>query len=274
MTEHDKPRGEAEADGILEPGTVFRDRLDDGVEGPEMVVLAPGSFLMGSSDSDKQAEDDEKPAHYVTIGYSFAVGRYLVTREEHHRFLESLKRREYRDFAWSTKRRQPANGVGWYDAKAYVAWLSEQTGKPYRLLSEAEWEYACRAGTETRYHVGDEITREDACINHARNTEVGSYPPNPWKLYDMHGNVWEWVEDCWHDSYYHMPYPGAPCDGSAWTSSEDHGDRRVLRGGARDDRAEWVRSAARDSSTTRDWANFSDYAINHIGFRVARGLDQ
>ncbi len=274
MPEHYEPNGETEPADINEPGTVFRDRLVEGSEGPEMVVLPTGSFLMGSPDSDEQAEDDEKPAHYVTIGYSFAVGRYPVTREEHHRFVESLKRREYRDYPWSAKRRRPAKGVGWYDAKAYVAWLSEQTGKQYRLLSEAEWEYACRAGTETRYNVGDEITAEDACIDHRGSTEVGSYLPNPWKLYDMHGNMWEWVEDCWHDSYYYMPYPGAPGDGGAWTTSEDHGDRRVLRGGSWQDITRHARSASRASRKTLDWASFASYQIGDIGFRIARTLDR
>ena len=129
MTEHYEPNGEAEPAGIIESGRVFRDRLVEGSEGPEMVVLPPGSFLMGSPDSDELADDSEKPAHYVTIGYSFAVGRYPVTCEEHHQFAESLKRREHRPFAWSKLRRRPVTEVGWYEAKAYVAWLSEQTGE-------------------------------------------------------------------------------------------------------------------------------------------------
>ena len=274
MTEHYEPNGEAEPAGIIESGRVFRDRLVEGSEGPEMVVLPPGSFLMGSPDSDELADDSEKPAHYVTIGYSFAVGRYPVTCEEHHQFAESLKRREHRPFAWSKLRRRPVTEVGWYEAKAYVAWLSEQTGKQYRLLSEAEWEYACRAETETRYNVGDEITAEDASIDHRETAEVGSYPPNAWKLHDMHGNVFEWVEDCWHDSYYYMPYPGAPGDGGAWTTSEDNGDRRVLRSGSYHDIAKWARSAARHSLTTRDWDSYSSFQINDIDFRVARTIDQ
>lgn len=281
MAEHEEPKGGGEPAGIIEPGTVFRDRLSDGAEGPEMVALPPGEFLMGSPDSDADAGDDEKPQHYVAIGYSFAIGRYPVTFGEYDRFVEALGRRKHDGFAWASFRLLPATGMSWYDARNYAAWLSEQTGKQYRLLSEAEWEYACRAGTETRYAVGDEITVEDAvfersdfvqAVNFGETVEVGFFPPNPWKLHDMHGNVWEWVEDCWHDSYYYMPYPGAPADGAAWTGGgDDH--VRVLRGGSLYGEAEDLRSASRSRMNTRDWDSYYEYQTADIGFRLARTLD-
>jgi formylglycine-generating enzyme required for sulfatase activity len=154
--------------------------------------------------------------------------------------------------------------VSWHDAKAYARWLSNETGQPYRLLSEAEWEYACRAGTTTRYSWGDDPpTPEQANFdqNVGKTTEVGSYLPNPWGLCDMHGNVWEWVEDCWNESY-----AGAPSDGSAWTSG-DYFLRVVLRGGSWYSGPEYLGSADR----FRDGTNVRDAGF---GFRVARTLSR
>lgn len=113
--------------------------------------------------------------------------------------------------------RRPAINLSWYDAKAYVEWLAGEARQPYRLLSEAEWEYACRAGTTTRHWWGDVTTSENANFgqNVGRTSEVGAYPANPWGLYDIHGNVWEWVEDAWHGSY-----DGAPDDGGAWVQGK------------------------------------------------------
>ena len=157
---------------------------------------------------------------------------------------------------------RPVINVDWEDAKAFVAWLSVQTGQRYRLLSEAEWEYACRAGTTTRYWWGDEITPENANYgqNVGKTSEVGKYPANPFGLYDMHGNVWEWVEDCWNDSY-----EGAPDDGSAWTSGDCR--RRVLRGGSWDSDPGILRSACRVGIDT-------DGRYNTVGLRVARTLSR
>jgi formylglycine-generating enzyme required for sulfatase activity len=137
-----------------------------------------------------------------------------------------------------------------------------ETGQPYRLLSEAEWEYACRAGMTTRYSWSDDPpTPEQANFDLTirRTSEVGAYPPNPWGLYDMHGNVWEWVEDCWHESY-----EGAPTDGSAWLEEDGGGcGRRVLRGGSWDNGPGYLRSAYRGR-------NSAGVRNNVIGFRVAR----
>jgi formylglycine-generating enzyme required for sulfatase activity len=268
---------DADQAGVIEPGTVFCDPLADGAEGPEMVALPPGQFLMGSPDSDADAEDNEKPQYHVTIGYAFAVGRYPVTEVEYHRFAVSMGRAKRESNVWPSHERKPANSVSWGDAKTYVMWLSEQTGREYRPLSEAEWEYACRAGTETRYAVGHEISPEDAVFGRSDSIpdtyDVGSHPPNFWNLCDMHGNVWEWVEDRWHDSYYHMPFPGAPTDGSAWMSGGD-ADKRVQRGGSMYEDAKHLRSASRNWQNIRDPGSYYDFQIRDDGFRVARTLDQ
>jgi formylglycine-generating enzyme required for sulfatase activity len=223
-----------------------------------MVVLPAGTFMMGSPGTDKEAYKDEKPRHKVTIGYRFAVGRYPVTFEEYDRFCETVGVEKPGDEGWGRGRR-PVINVSWEDARAYAEWLSKQTGKSYRLLSEAEWEYACRAGTTTRYSVGDTITDKDANFNSnvGKTTEVGSYEPNAWGLYDMHGNVWEWVEDVWHETY-----EGAPDNGKAWTTDGDR-DTRVLRGGSWDDDTRYLRSAGRNRGST-DVRNYLS------GLRLAR----
>ena len=167
--------------------------------------------------------DWEKPQHRVTIREPFATGRFPVTRGEFAAFVEATGHDMSGGcWVWSGKEwkldptadwcapgfaqtdRHPVVGVGWHDAQAYLEWLGRETGQPYRLLSEAEWEFACRAGTASRYSWGDAApTREQA--NFGRNlggtSEVGAYPPNAWGLYEMHGNVLEWVEDCWNDGY-------------------------------------------------------------------------
>jgi formylglycine-generating enzyme required for sulfatase activity len=277
LTKKRTDKGESEPAGVIEPGTVFRDTLRDGAEGPEMVALPSGQFLMGSPDSDPDSEDNEKPQFHVTIDYSFAVGRYPVTEVDYHRFAVSMGRAKRESRVWPSHQLKPANSLSWGDAKTYVMWLSEQTGKEYRLLSEAEWEYACRAGTDTRYAVGDEIAAEDAIFERSDSIpdtyDVGSHPPNPWNLYDMHGNVWEWVEDCWHDGYYQMPFPGVPTDGAAWTSGGDT-DTRVLRGGSMYEDAKHLRSAFRNWQNIRDPNSYYDFQVRDIGFRVARNFDR
>jgi formylglycine-generating enzyme required for sulfatase activity len=137
-----------------------------------------------------------------------------VTFDEYDHFCAATERKKPEDNGWG-RRRRPMIAVSWREAVAYCAWLANKTGQPYRLPSEAEWEYAARAGTTTRYAFGGAITPKDANYSESKlgkTTEVGAYSPNAWGLYDMHGNVWEWVEDVWHDSY-----KGAPNDGSAWT---------------------------------------------------------
>jgi formylglycine-generating enzyme required for sulfatase activity len=193
----------------------------------------------------------------VRIAYSLAVGRYPLTFQEYSHFARSTGRAQPSDEGWGRGRR-PVINVDLKDAKSFIAWLSVQSGQAYRLLSEAEWEYACRGGTMTRYWWGDEITPENANYgaNVGKTTEVGSYPANPFGLYDMHGNVWEWVEDRWHDSYV-----GAPNDGSAWILGT--APDVVLRGGAWFNGPRVVRSAVRIRDNP-------DYRYYFVGFRVAR----
>ena len=256
--------------GVYRPkvGEVFRDRRADGSlcpKCPEMVVVPAGSFMMGSPKSEEGRHDNEGPQRRVTISQPFAVGRYEVTFDEWNACAaDGSCRGRYND--WWGRGRQPVVGPSWKDAKAYVAWLSKKTGKEYRLLSEAEWEYAARAGTTTRFSFGDQISAEDATFPTVmgdvvvKTSEVGSHPANSWKLHDMHGNVWEWVEDCWNDSY-----RGAPTDGSAWISGDCSG--RILRGGS------WGRDPldARSASRFR-YDTESHYADLFYGVRVARTL--
>src|SRR5262249_48685014 len=160
---------------------------------------------------------------------------------------------------WGRARR-PVINVSWDDAHAYIAWLSQETGRAYRLPSEAEWEYACRASTTSRYSFGDAITPRNANYDASglgRTREVGAYPANPWGLYDMHGNVWEWVEDDWHDNYKH-----ATSDGSAWKDT-GQGQNPVLRGGS------WLDVSSRCRSACRIRA---DFRSDHFRVRVARTL--
>ena len=251
-----KEREAAEKE-LRRPGRRFRD-CD---ECPQMVVIPAGSFLMGSPASEEGRDGDEGPQHRVTIREAFAAGVYEVTFEEWDSCVADGSCDGYRpdDEGWGRGRR-PVINVNWDDAQSYVRWLSRKTGKEYRLLSEAEWEYAVRAGTTTRYSFGDEITPSDANYggNIGNTQPVGSYRANGFGLHDMHGNVWEWVQDCLNDGY-----AGSPTDGIAW----ERGDcsRRVLRGGS------WV-SSSRDLRVANRLRNRTGNRNYYFGFRVARTI--
>ena len=209
-------------------GTVIRDFLGSGGRGPEMVVIPAGRFRMGCLSNDDACYGDEMPVHDVTIPVPFALSAHEVTFEDYDRFTHP---NEADDAGWGRGAR-PVINVSWDEAKDYVEWLSSETGATYRLPSEAEWEYAARAGSATKYSWGNEIGANrancdnDHCGDQWKHTApVGSFPPNGFGLYDMHGNVWEWVEDCWNGSY-----AGAPSDGVAWVSGDCA--ERVLRGGS------------------------------------------
>ena len=257
-----KAAGEKASRAALRPGRTFRDCAVC----PVMVVLPAGSFTMGSPTHEKGRRDDEGPQRRVTIRRPFAVGKYEVTFAEWDACL-SAGGCNYRaaDNDWGRGRR-PVFGVSWEDAKQYVGWLSRRTGKRYRLLSEAEWEYAARAGTRTRYHWGDDIGRDRAHCkgcgsrwDYERTAPVGSFAANGFGLHDMHGNVREWVEDCWHDNY-----RGAPSDGRAWIAGGDCG-QRVYRSGSYYMDPEIIRAAYRNQYPANDrWLI--------VGFRVARTL--
>ena len=235
---------------------------------PEMVVVPSGSFMMGSPADGPCRYGYEGPQHQVTIPKPFAVGKYAVTVGQFEEFANETKYEgnERRDPSFNQFANHPAVAVSWYDAQSYVNWLSTKTGQNYRLLSEAEWEYVARAGTTTAYHFGVKISPSQANYYYAGcgTVEVGSYTANAFGLHDVHGNVWEWVEDCWHDDY-----TGAPSDGSAWTNDCDFDDRaRVLRGGCWDSKPRDLRSATRDWNNA--WLLKDNYFI--IGFRIARTL--
>jgi len=232
---------------------------------PEMVVLPSGSFTMGSPSSEEGRRNDEGPQHRVAFDGLFAVGKFPLTFDEWDACAGDGGCGDYLagDEGWGRGRR-PAINVSWDDAKSYVTWLSRKTGKRYRLLSEAEYEYATRAGTETRYPWGDDIGRGHANCNgcdsqsQGKTSPAGSFAPNQFDLYDVVGNVWEWVEDCVHPNY-----DNAPMDGSAWTVGNCAA--RVIHGGSWYSAPEFVRSA------NRNWVPSDDRGDN-LGFRVARTL--
>jgi formylglycine-generating enzyme required for sulfatase activity len=220
--------------GDFKTGDMFRDCSDCA----ELVVIPAGSFDMGSS------TEYENPVHRVTIAKPFAIGRYEVTFNEWDKCVEDGGCK-YRpdDREWGRGDR-PVINISWLDAKAFVTWLSQKTGKTYRLPTEAEWEYAARGGTTTPYWWGrDPGSRQANCREcntgeSQRTSPVGSYKPNAFGLYDTAGNAAEWIEDCWNDNY-----RGSPSNGTAWTSGQCR--LRVLRGGAFDSQAKYVRSMAR-----------------------------
>ncbi len=241
------------------PGTAFRDCAVC----PEMVIVPAGRFAMGQSHGDSSAEAWERPARPVAIG-AFALGKYEVTFEEWDACVaEGGCSERLDDKGWGRGRR-PAIGPSWNDAKGFAAWLSRKTRKAYRLPSEAEWEYAARAGAATRFPWGEEAGRGHAnchdCITPRieRTAPVGSYSANAFGLHDMIGNTWEWTEDCWHDSH-----AGAPGDGRPRLDGQCLG--RVVRGGSWVEQARSIRVSAR----TLLPAGFRG-GPGYIGFRVAR----
>jgi len=234
----------------LWPKPFFRDPLKDGGHGPEMAIIPEGSFQRG----DKNGDTDEWPVHEVSIK-SFAMCRYEVTFEEYDRFADATGREKPKDEGWGRGKR-PVINVSWDDAKAYVEWLSEQTGKPYGLPSEAQWEYAARAGTTTKYWWGDTASHEYANYESEKTSPVGSFAPNPFGLYDTMGNVWEWVDDPYHDNY-----KDAPKDGSVWIKE---GDGAVLRGGS------WYNKAESGRAANRLYSEEYKQADKLIGFRCIR----
>ena len=232
---------------------------------PEMVVIPAGTFRMGCV-SGHYCDFDEHPVHSVRLSRPFALSKHEVTFDEYDRFAAATGRDRLFDAGWGRGRR-PVVIVSWNDAQEYVAWLTSETGARYRLPSEAEWEYAARAGTTTAYSWGNDLGNNrancDGCGSQWDNemtAPVGSFGTNAWGLHDMHGNVREWVEDCWHDSY-----AGAPADGSAWTVGGDC-SRRVLRGGSWFDIPWYLRAALRSGY-------FAGGRLDVLGFRVARTLD-
>jgi formylglycine-generating enzyme required for sulfatase activity len=233
----------------------------------EMVTMPAGTFRMGSSEG-----TDEQPVHTVTIAKPFALGKHEVTFDAYDAFASATGRSAPSDSGWGRGNR-PVINVSWDDATAYAAWLSAQTGKKYRLPTEAEWEYAARAGSTTTYPWGDVASHDyanygkDECCDGlvsgkdqwVNTSPVGSFAANAFGLHDMHGNVWEWVQDC-----YHSNYEGAPADGAAREQCDS--SSRVLRGGSWNYEPAWMRSANRLRFTASS-------AYYDIGFRLAQDLE-
>jgi formylglycine-generating enzyme required for sulfatase activity len=265
------PMEPATAPHEYQPGEEFRDCGDC----PLMVVVPAGSSMMGSTEAEREwvvkqggrqeRVDEEMPQHPVEIRRPFAVGKYEVTFDEWDACVRGGGCNGYKpDRGWGRGRR-PVINVSWNDAKTYVDWLKRATSQPYRLLSEAEWEYAARAGTTSRFWWGNEITLANANYQNLlnRSTEVGRYPPNRWGLHDTAGNLREWVEDCYHDSYKEA---GRPDDGSAWTTGDC--TLRTRRGGSWFDLYPFtLRSSARGFGEPNERVFRNDE-----GFRVARTL--
>jgi formylglycine-generating enzyme required for sulfatase activity len=259
----------------LRPGDQFKECA----QCPEMVVIPAGEFIMGAPVDEQGSTPDERPQHKVTISKPFAVSRFPVTFTEWDACV-AARGCQYlpSDHGWG-RAEQPVLDLAWQDAREYAYWLSRATGKSYRLMSEAEREYVTRAGSKTAYWWGDSFIPDRAnsqrrptgpSIADGSDTHIPRVPtrplpvdrlePNPWGLYQVHGNVYDWVEDCWHETY-----DGAPTDGSAWTAGNC--SRHVLRGGAFSRNPRTLRSAA------RLW--FGDgNRMTYMSVRIARTLLQ
>jgi formylglycine-generating enzyme required for sulfatase activity len=271
----------------LTPGNGKNETFQDCADCPEMVVVPAGNFDMGSPTDEPQRDDDEGPRHKVTIRNAFAVGQYAVTLAQFKAFVKDTGRKiddgcygwtgsewkldsakSYLSPGFEQSDLNPVVCVNWDDAQAYVKWLSDKTGKKYRLPSEAEWEYVARAGTATPFWWGKSITPEQANYNgdyaysgggskgenRQKTVPVKSFEPNPWGLYQVHGNVWGWTEDCWNKNY-----EGAPKDGSAWTIGDC--GKHVLRGGS------WLNDPRGLRAAFRFWWRSR---VSGTGLRVAR----
>ncbi|NEO48373.1 MAG: formylglycine-generating enzyme family protein [Moorea sp. SIO4A3] len=259
----------------------FTQDLGNGVD-LEMVSIPKGNFLMGASKTERGSDDREKPTHTVSI-QPFFLGKYQVTQAQWRAVanLQKVNRDIDPDPSYFKGKNRPVEQVSWFDAVEFCDRLSEYTGKQYRLPSEAEWEYACRAGTTTPFHYGETITSRlanyDASHTYAeeargvhlgKTTDVGSFPPNGFGLYDMHGNVLEWCGDPDHGNYF-----GAPTDGSVWSINWSiwkinhfHLNYYILRGGSCNYIPSNCRSAYRSEG-------FGPFCIGDlIGFRVAQSV--
>lgn len=246
----------------LNPADLIRDRMRDGSSGPDLVALRGGEFMRGDLKGD--GDGDEKPAMPLKLA-PFAIAIHEVTFDEYDRYCEETGAECPEDESWGRGQR-PVVNISWEDARDYTLWLSGKTGKRYRLPTDAEWEYAARANGQGRYWWGDELEPGRANCEGCgslwdgeKSAPVGRFAPNPFGLHDTAGNVFEWVADCWHDSY-----AEAPADGAA-LEKEGCG-KRVIRGGAWSFPPKEIRSANR-------WRDFPTRRSDDTGFRVARDLE-
>jgi formylglycine-generating enzyme required for sulfatase activity len=253
----------SQAEQMLKPGASFRECAKDC---PEMVVVPAGAFMMGSPETEAGRFDVEGPQHDVAIAEPFAVSKFDATFADWDACVSVGGCPPLSD-AGMGRGTKPAINVSWDDAQRYVAWLSRMTDQPYRLLTEAEWEYAARAGATTAYSWGDAIGSGNAdcagCGSKWDDTEtspVGSFAANSFGLSDTAGDVWQWVRDC-----HHGDYTGAPADGSAWTSGDC--ETHMIRGGS------WLNFPQLLRSANRYWYS-AEFRASDIGFRVARTLSR
>lgn len=218
---------------LAESLLLFRDTLKDGVIGPHLTVIKPGKFHMGSPPNEPERFPNESPLHFVEISTEFAISQFEITFAQYDQFAHATKRKLPSDRGWGKeywgRGNMPVFNINWYDAEAYTLWLSDQTKQTYRLPTEAEWEYAARAGLKTPFTSGHCIGKDQAnfegntryadCpiagLYRGKTVAVGQFAPNTWGVYDVHGNIFEWTMDCWHDNFV-----GAPTDGSAWLSAD------------------------------------------------------
>ena len=248
----------------VESDKVLPERLNSASYGPGMVAVPAGSFQMG--DIQGGTDSNEQPVHTVTIHKPFGIGQYEVTFEEYDQFAKATGRKLPNDHGWGRGRR-PVINVSWNDSRDYTVWLSEQTGRRYRLPSEAEWEYAARSGGKDESWAGSSREQEAGEYAwYAKNSkkqshDVGTKKPNSLGIYDMSGNVSEWVDDCWHEDY-----KNAPSDGRPW--GKENGGRcafRVVRGGSWNDKPMDLRVS------TRFWSR-ADSGVRTFGFRVVQDV--
>ncbi len=239
-----------------------------------MAVIQPGSFMMGSPEDEVQRDNNEGPRHKVTIDYTFEIGKYEITFNDWRKCVAGGGCRGYRpkDAGWGRGKR-PAIYISWNDAQSYIKWLNRTTGYRYRLPTEAEWEYVARGQTKAPFSTGDSISAAQANFNgehpygkaptgeYRRKTlPVGSFAANKYGVYDIHGNVYEWVQDCWSPSHV-----GAPIDGSA--RSDGDCNFRIMRGGSWVTHGYQMRASKRLRYTT-------DYRYDDYGFRLARTIEK
>jgi len=263
------PSPSAESSSVLKKDKErsFVVNLGNGVR-LEMVAIPGGTFWMGAPDSEGESGDSERPRHQVTVA-PFWMSKFVVTQAQ-YKAVMGQNPSHVKGNIFSNVAKRSVETVSWYDALEFCQKLSTKAKREFRLPSEAEWEYACRAGTTTPFYFGETISTEQANYNgtsiygsgkkreyRQKTTDVGSFPPNAFGLYDMHGNVWEWCLDHWHASY-----QGAPTDGSAWIDKDaKENAARVLRGGSWSYYPVYCRSAYRLSDFPRVLYNF-------IGFRI------
>jgi formylglycine-generating enzyme required for sulfatase activity len=259
----------------LKPGAGKTIWFRDAPTAPEMVVVPAGQFTMGSPESDPDRVMPREKQIPVAIAAPFAVGRFVLSRGEFAAFVKATARKlepcldknlgpsnNWLSPGFQQNDRHPVVCVNWNDAKAYVEWLSSTTGKTYRLLSDSEREYVTRAGTTTLYWTGDKITPQQANFAAKATVPVDRFAANPWGLYNVHGNVLEWLEDCWRDTNAGNPGDGRP----RLTGPRIDCRERMLRGGAwNDPEPRFLRSANRDRLRLEG-------ATSIMGFRVARTL--